>query len=116
MKISGRRIKLHKFWDQLFGRSTSLSSIGSAITEIEQMVQEDPDSIAADLQNNKTAKLWAEESLGNAKKCVYLEGNLKPANARDDPDDAQVPAVPSDYASKARSIANLSAAKAGTRL
>ena len=116
VKVNGGRVKLHGFWDGLLGRSTSLSSIGGAVSEIEQMIQQAADLIAADLQNNKTAKSWAEEGLANTRKYVYLGGKLKPANDQNNPGDDQIPAVPPDYASKARSVANLSAAKAGSRL
>jgi len=50
----GRPVKLHPTWDALLGKSTSLSSIDGAVTEIQRLEQAYVESINRDLQAHVT--------------------------------------------------------------
>ncbi len=108
--------KLHSFWDGRLGSSTTLSSIGGTASQINEMIEADPDLIEDDIDDHETSQSWAEEGLRDAAKHVYLEGALKPANSDDDPTDEEVPRVPDDYAANAGKIARNNAARAGEQL
>jgi hypothetical protein len=115
-RLDGHVIHMHHFWDGLLGSSTTLSSIGGTVHEIETMLQHSPNSIHADLQNHKTPELWANESFELGKQFGYLDGHLKPANIDEHPTGSTIPTAPSDYAENAGEVARTCAAKAGKRL
>jgi hypothetical protein len=116
VRFDGRVIQLHRFWDGLLGRSTTLSSIGSTVHEVEMMIANDPDRFNEDLANNNTPEKWAKESFDIGKRIVYLNGDLKPANDDDHPHGASIPNAPEDYAEKAGDTARFAVAKGGARL
>jgi hypothetical protein len=116
VRIDGRSVQLHSFWDGLLGRDTTLSSISNTVLEIEKMVQGGSDALKADLAANKTPKSWADEGLELAKKYAYLNGKLKPANEDDHPHGEAIPTVPNGYAQQAGETARYCVAKAGERL
>jgi hypothetical protein len=115
VRIDGRSVQLHSFWDGLLGRDTTLSSISSTVLEIEKMAQ-GSEALKADLAANKTPKAWADEGLALAKKYAYLDGKLKPANEDDHPHGESIPRTPEGYAEQAGETARYCAAKGGERL
>jgi hypothetical protein len=115
-RMKNSTIQMHHYWDGLLGTSTTLSSIGGTVHEIDTLLQQDPNVIKADLAANKTPESWANESFENGKRFGYLNGALQPAPAEDHPTTAQIPKVPATYAEDAGRVARLSAAKGGKRL
>jgi hypothetical protein len=116
IRNDGRVVQMHRFWDGLLGRPTTLSSIGSTVLEIETMVQNNPNALNADLAAHQTPAEWAKESFELGKRIAYLNGRLRPANDDDDPTDPVIPTVPDDYAENAGETARFCVAKAGKRL
>jgi hypothetical protein len=117
VRIEGRSIiKLHPFWDDLLGSATTLTSIGSTTNEIEGMLTRRPEVIADDLVKHITPDSWSQEGLEIAKKQIYLDGELQPANDQNNPKPEDVPLVSEDYAKSAGRTARFCAGKAGKRL
>lgn len=117
VRIEGRSIiRLHPFWDGLLGSATTLSSIASTTNEIEGLLANQPEVIADDLAKDLTADSWAQEGLAIAKKQIYLDGELQPANDQNQPKPEDVPLVSEDYAKAAGRTARFCAGKAGKRL
>ncbi len=116
IRIDGRVVQMHHFWDGLLGTSTTRSQLSKTVLEIEKLVDEHPTVIANDLKNNLTPESWAKESFELGKRLAYRNGALRPANTEDDPADADIPNAPDDYAEEAGETARYCAAKAGKRL
>ncbi len=116
IRVDGRVVQMHRFWDGLLGKPTTLSSIGNTVLEIETLVQNSPDAVTGDLTAHKTPEEWAQESFDLGKRYAYLKGQLRPANNDEDPRDAAIPTVPDAYAEEAGEIARYCVAKAGKRL
>jgi hypothetical protein len=112
----GGVIRLHAFWDGLLGNSVSRSSILGTVTEIESLVADNADAVKADLESTKTPEEWSRESFRLAVKFAYEDGNLKPANADDDPEPCSIPTTSARYARYAGDSARLGVYKAGKRL
>ncbi len=85
-RSENKLVQLHSFWDGLLGQSTSLSSIGSTVLEIDTLLKDFPDVVKSDLENHKTFEAWATEGFETAKKHSYLNGKLPLVNVDDDPD------------------------------
>lgn len=116
-KIPGRgSIQMHSFWDDLLGSSTSVSSIGNTVLEVEKLFSEKSDVIQKELAKNKKVEDWAREGYELAKKYAYLDGKLSPANEDDKPKEADLPVLPDDYATNAGKVARYVVCKAGKRL
>jgi hypothetical protein len=112
---SGREVQLHRFWDGLLGMSVSRSAVLGMAREVEEAGEADP-RVAADLAAHTTPESWALESFAAAVEFAYEGGRLKPANADDDPDPADIPEAGEDYAENAGAAARVGAYKAGKRL
>jgi len=116
LRIDGRSVQLHSFWDGLLGKETTLSSISSTVLEIEKMVQGGSDALKKDLAAHTTPKDWADEGFKLAKQYAYLDGKLKLANENDHLHGEAIPNAPAGYAEQAGETARYCAAKAGERL
>jgi hypothetical protein len=114
LREGANKAKLHAMWDGLLGKSTSASAIGRVVRQVKTMLQEDPDLIKLDLENNKTVEAWAKESFEAAKKYSYLSGHLPLGAESDEP--AAIEVAPQDYAKNAGHVARVQIAKAGARL
>ena len=113
VRVYGKPIVLHDFWDALAGIE---NSVDDAIDDIEELVTAEPNLVKEDLSAHKTFESWAKESFELAKKAGYLKGDLKVAQLKDDPKVEDIPEVPADYCKNARRVARLQLAKAGQRL
>jgi hypothetical protein len=109
-------IRLHPFWDSLLGTATTLTSLDSSISEIEALLQKQPDIIADDLTNHQKPDEWAQEGLALAKRLIYQDGKIQPANNDKKPTPEEVPVVSEDYAKESGQAARFCVAKAGKRL
>src|SRR5262249_10854468 len=116
IRIDGRMVHMHPFWDGLLGTATTLSSISSTVLEIETMVQANSTTLKNDLANHPTPKDWAKEGSDLGKRFAYLTGDRRPANADNDPQGDMIPNVPSHYAEEAGETARYCVAKGGKRL
>jgi len=116
-KMPGRStIKLHAFWDDLLGSSTSASSVGNGVLEAEKVYIEFHDQIDKELAGNRTYQDWAKEGHRLATRHAYLDGKLNPATEEDKSKEGVVPVLPSDYGTNAGKVARFCAYKAGKRL
>lgn len=115
-RIEGRKIQMHAFWDDLLGAEVSLSSIESAVLEVEALAKEHATAIEMDLKNHQTPEDWAKEGHELAQRWAYRNGELKPANADRKPTNDELPNLTVDYAKDAGKVARQGVAKAGKRL
>lgn len=112
----GSIIQMHSFWDNLLGKGTSVSDIGSSVLEVETYYQEKKGQIDAELQMHRTYEDWAREGYEFAKTYAYLDGKLHPANEDDKVKNEDLPLVPDDYGTNAGKVARYAMIKAGKRL
>ena len=92
----GEPTKLHSLWDNLFGRTTSWSSIKKTTLDVARIEKENQAQIDADLKSATSPDDWANESLASAKKDAYLDGKLAVADTPD---------LPADYMKNAGKVA-----------
>lgn len=116
LRVEGRKIQLHAFWDDLLGRDTTAAALGNAVEEINALIAKTPELIKDDLANHKNADAWAHEGLAIAKKQIYKDGTLIPANNDDRPREESIPEVGKAYAQEAGATARVRIALAGQRL
>jgi hypothetical protein len=116
LRINGRVIQMHSFWDNLLGEAVTLSSIGSTVLDVEKALQEHASEIESDLKANQTSEAWAKEGFALAKRHAYRNGELLPANIDTKPAKDVIPEVTEAYAKNAGHVARLGAGKAGKRL
>ena len=94
VKMGDHKVQLHKFFDGLLGSSTKPSAIFGMAVEVNSLAEQNPDVIGGDLSSHTTFESWAKEGFENAKMYAYLNGDLKPANSDDEPEDEAIPDVP----------------------
>ena len=87
----GKPVVLHLLWDGLLGESIGYSSVTGTAAEVQTLAAENRDGIDQDLMAHQTPGSWAQESLANAAKHAYLDGQLKLADSQQHPLDADVP-------------------------
>ncbi len=121
----GGIIQLHSFWDGLLGKEVTNGTIGKGLLELEESYKTNAAKIDDELANHKKVMEWAEESNEQAKKCVYLGGDLKVALAKTQFIDGEVkilgdqnaiPVAPEGYAQQAGECARYQGVKAAKRL
>ena len=111
----GSVTNLHSLWDGLLGRYESVKVIREQADKIEK---EHPRTEVAALLKATTFKSWADESYGEAKEVVYLNGKLAAVSSAQLNADKTiaVPEVPKDYLENARALARTKMALGGYRL
>lgn len=112
----GSTIKLHAFWDDLFGSSTSVSSVGNGVLEAEKIYSEKHEAIDKELAMHRKYEDWVREGYEIAKKYAYLDGKLNPVTEEEKNKEGVVPILPDDYGTNAGKVARYQAVKAGKRL
>lgn len=112
----GKPTKLHPLFDDLLGKSTSVSSIGEGVAEAEQAGRDNAETVERELREHKTPLEWSREGFALAVQYAYLNGDLRPANTEQKLSEADVPNVPDEFAKKAGRMARGQVAKAGKRL
>ena len=101
-------IKLHSYWDGLLGTSGDVRSARNDATRLlNEYERSDFESLAA----KGEALSWSLESRGHAIESVYLNGELEPATTQ-----GTAHALPADYASAAKALAEQQVVLAGYRL
>lgn len=116
IRIEGRVVQLHSFWDDLLGSSISQSALSRSERAIDEMLVEKEEQIAADIKKHRLPKDWAQEGYRLAKSLVYQDAKLKPVNSDRKPSPDEMPDLPREYAEEAGAAARVCAAKAGRRL
>ena len=114
---TGRAIKLHAFWDQLFGTSGQLfhpvpvTSILAALHRADELALEFPRAKLPEIAKHKTPVSWSHESRALAISDAWRRHDL--AYGLTEGTAAELPA---DYEEKAHAIADRQVALAGHRL
>ena len=98
-------VKLHSYWDGLMGRSTSIQSVLNEVTLIKATYKKDR------LSTNLNPVSWSKESFKLAREKVYLNGELKGSNEKED----AMP-VPDNYGQDSKKVGEQQVSLAGHRL
>jgi hypothetical protein len=112
----GMSVRLHFAWDSLLGETAAVPSVEETVAELRQIELDEADAIHRDLIAHPTSVGWASEGYASALEYAYLNGDLSPPNAANNPSDDLVPSLSDGYTIQARKVARLAAAKAGQRL
>ena len=111
VKPNGDPITLHKFWDDLILGSDNFQDVKNRSIEIRTEFPRDKLPELAQHVEPSDLQKWAEESLDTAKTTVYRQGKVTGS-----PERSKAPALPEDYISTTKPVAEHRMADAGYRL
>ena len=109
INLGGNAINLHSYWDSLGGIGHEIPVLTARAADLEKKYPRDS---LPELRAATDMRGWALESRLLAVSAVYRRGKLPGS----DQPEAVLPALPEDYASAARTLAERRLALAGYRL
>jgi hypothetical protein len=112
----GMAVNLHFAWDAMLGEDFSLSEVLKTVADLQRLESQHACEIQRAVQAHPTSADWARESFENARTHAYLNGDLRPGHAGNEPEVDPAPNLSEAYVQNAASVARLAVVRAGCRL